>query len=212
MKKVPILLILFIFGISTQVWPDSVKSMNHAPSQIKTIKMEENNVNIQKKTRSGKEPLQTTEKRWAGFRSVIPYPYDGAIAVNSESDASFLITLEQKKRSRWVDSLDQVISTYELFQKDGRDRFLNFQKVSEIRSSHQDFDLSALGSSPNRNTHFEEEGILTPLKLLQSKREEIFKEIFMGFRFSFKPLSGHMVLEMNVAPSPEKGPRVMIPF
>jgi hypothetical protein len=212
MKKVPILLILFIFGISTQVWADSVKSMNKASDQIKTMKMEENNVNVPKKTGSGKDPLQTTEKRRAGFRSVIPYSYEGAIAVSSEPDANFLMTLEQKKRSRWVDSLDQVISTYEFFQNDWRDKFLNFQKGSDIKSPHQNFDLSTLRPSPNRNTHFEEEGILTTLKLLQSKKEEIFNEIFMGFRFSFNPLSGHMFLEMNVAPSSEKGPGIMVPF
>jgi hypothetical protein len=212
MKKVSILLILFIFGISTQVWADSVKSMNNTPNQIKTMKMEENNATVQKKTGSGKEPLKMTEKRRAGFRSVIPYSYDGAIAVSSEPDANFLISLEQKKRSRWVDSLDQVISTYEFFQNDWRDKFLNFQKGSDIKSSHQDFDLSTLRPSPNRNAHFEEEGILTTLKLLQSKKEEIFNEIFMGFRFSFNPLSGHMFLEMNVAPSSEEGPGIMIPF
>jgi hypothetical protein len=212
MKKVSILLILFIFGISTQVWADSVKSMNKDPNQIKTMRMEENNVTVQKKTGSGKEPFKITEKRKAGFRSVIPYSYDGAIAVSSEPDVNFLITLEQKKRSQWVHSLDQVISTYEFFQNDWRDKFLNFQKVSEIKSSHQDIDLSTLGPYPNRNVHFEEEGILTTLKLLQSKKEEIFNEIFMGFRFSFNPLSGHMFLEMNVAPSSEEGPGIMIPF
>jgi hypothetical protein len=186
--------------------------MNNTPNQIKTMKMEENSVNVQKKTGSGKESLKMTEKRRAGFRPVIPYSYDGPIAVSPGPDANFLISLEQKKRSRWVDSLDQVISTYEFFQNDWRGKFLNFQKGSDIKSSHQDFDLSTLRPSPNRNTHFEEDGILTTLKLLQSKREEIFKEIFMGFRFSFNPLSGHMFLEMNVAPSSEKGPGIMVPF
>jgi hypothetical protein len=212
MKKVSILLILFIFGISAQAWAELVRSMNNAPNQIKTMKMGENSVSEQKKKGSGKEPLKMTEKRRVGFQSVIPFPYDGATTVRSKPDVNFLITLEQKKRSQWVDSLDQVISTYEFFQNDWRDKFLNFQKVSEIQSSHQDSDLSTLRPFPNRNTHFEEVGILTTLKLLQSKREEIFKEIFMGFRFSFRPLSGHMFLEMNVAPSPEKGPGVMIPF
>ena len=212
MKKVSILLILFIFGISTQVWADSVKSMNHASNPIKAIKMDEKNGNVQKEMGPGKEPLKMTKKRRAGFQSAVPYLYDGAIMVSSEPDVNFLITLEQKKRSQWIDSLNPVISTYEFSQKDGGEKFLNFQKVSEIKSSHQDFNLSALRPSPNGNTHFEEKGILTTLKLLQSKRDEIFKEIFMGFRFSFKPMSGRLFLEMNVTPSPEKDPGVMIPF
>jgi len=88
---------------------------------------------------------------------------------------------------------------------------LNLQKVSEIKASHRDFDLFASRPYPTRNIHFEEEGILRTLKLLQSKRDEIFKEIFMGFRFSFKPMSGHIFLEMTVTPS-EEGPGVIIPF
>src|SRR3989304_6310890 len=72
-KIVSIMLSLFIFGITTHGWADSVKSMNNASNQIKTIKLDENNVNGQKKNGSVKEPFKTTKKREAGFHSAVPY-------------------------------------------------------------------------------------------------------------------------------------------
>jgi hypothetical protein len=212
MKKVPILLILFIFGISIQVWADSVKSMNHASNPINPIKMDENNEYVQRKTESEKEPLKIIKKEGAGIQFDTPYSNDRAITVSSEPNVNFLMTLEQRKRVQWIDSLNLTISTYEFFPMVRREKFLNFQKVSGIKSDDQEFDPSSMRPSLSRNNLFEEEGKLTTLKLLQSKRDEIFKKIFMGFCFSLKPMSRYMFLEMDVAPTPEKGQGVMIPF
>jgi hypothetical protein len=41
-RKVAILLILFIFGIITQVWANPVKSINNAANQEMIMKMDEN--------------------------------------------------------------------------------------------------------------------------------------------------------------------------
>jgi hypothetical protein len=211
-EKVSILLILFIFGISIQVWADSVKSINHASNPINTIKMDENNGYVQRKMESGKEPLNITKKQGTGIQLVPPYSNDGAITISSEPNVNFLITLEQRKKLRWIDSLNLMISTFEFSQADREEKFLNYRKVSGIKSYDQEFGISSMNPSPNGNIHFEEEGKLTTLKHLQSKRDEIFNEIFMGFRFSLKPMSRFIFLEINITPSPEKGPGVMIPF
>jgi hypothetical protein len=41
-NKVAILLGLFIFGITAQLWADSVKSINNAVNQVTIMKMDEN--------------------------------------------------------------------------------------------------------------------------------------------------------------------------
>lgn len=42
--KIVILSLLFIFGIMTQVWADSVHSLNHPVNQETIMKMEENRI------------------------------------------------------------------------------------------------------------------------------------------------------------------------
>ena len=213
------------------------------------MKLDENNVNGQKKNGPLNEPFKTTKKREAGFHSVVPYSYDGAIMVSPEPDVypvlnssetlnpngiiqkcypdveqwaiisngvNFLKNLEEKKRLRLVDSLDKVISSYEFSQNTWRDNFFNFYEVPKIKPSNSDLGQSALRPHSDENISFEEGRLLTTFKSLQSKKEEIykeiFKEVFMGFRLSFAPMSGHIFLEMNASPSSEKGPGVNIPF
>ena len=129
---------------------------------------------------------------------------------------NFLKNLEEKKRFQWVDSLDKVISSYKFSQNTWRDNFFNFYEVPKIKPSNSDLGQSALRPHSEWEYSFEEGGLLTTFKSLQSKKEEIykelFKEIFMGFRLSFAPMSGHIFLEMNSGPSSEKGPGFIIPF
>ena len=248
-KKVSILLTLFTFGLTTQGWANSVKSMNNASNQIKTIKLDENNVNGQKKNGSVKGLFKTTKKRETGFHSAVPYSYDGAIMVSPEPDVypvlnfsetlnpngiilkcypdveqwgiisngvNFLKNLEEKKRLQLVDSLDKAISSYKFSQNTWRNNFFNFYEVPKIKPSNSDLGQSALRPHSDENISFEEGRLLTTFKSLQSKKEEIykelFKEIFMGFRLSFAPMSGHIFWEMNSSPSSEKGPGFIIPF
>jgi hypothetical protein len=117
-----------------------------------------------------------------------------------------------KTRPQLIDSLDKVIFSYEFTQNAWRDKFLSFREFAEIKSPNIDLGQSALKPYVDGNKYFEEGRILKTFKLLQSKRDELFKVIFMGFRLSFAPTSGHMFLEMNVTPSTEKGPGVIIPF
>lgn len=210
--KVAILLTLFIFAIFIQVWANPIKSMNDAANQVTIMKMDKNKDVIQKKIGSAKEPIKSLKKSKTRSQSAIPYTDYGAILGSTKVDVNFLKALEEKKRSQWVGSLDKVIYSYPFPQNLWRDKFFSFCEVTETKSSNSDFSQSILKRYPDVNKYFEEGRILETFKLLQSKKEEIFKEICMGFRFSFSPVSGHMFIEMNVTPSSEKGPGIIIPF
>lgn len=211
-RKVAILLILFIFGIITQVWANPVKSINNAANQEMIMKMDENKGAIQKKKGHAKDAIKSSEKRQTRFQPSIPHTDDGLIIGTPELDVNFLRAVKEKKRSPLTECLDKVIFLYDYVQDIWRDKFPNFMGLAEAKSSNPDLRQSPLGSYPNGNKYFEEGRILATFKLLQSKREELFKEIFMGFRFSFNPMSEHMFLEMNVTPSSEIGPGIIISF
>ena len=186
LKKVAILLTLFIFGSIVRAWGDPVKSSNDAVNQLTTMKMDENNVVIQKKAEPARKRAESLKKSQVKFR-----------------DVNFLRTLEERKRSQWVESLDQAIYSREVSEDAWRNKFISPRQVRETKSSSSDSGHSILKPHPDGNGYFGEGRMLTTLRLLQSK-EETFKAIFMGFLFSFDLTNGHMLLEINVAPSPEK--------
>lgn len=194
LRKVAILLTLFIFGMIARAWCDPVKSIKGAAIQLTTMKMDENRAVLQKKTVPAKESAEWFKKSQAKLR-----------------DVNFLRTLEEKKRSQWVESSDKVIYSREFLENAWRNKFFSPQQVRETKSSSSDSGQSILKPYPDGDGSFEEGKILTTLKLLQS-REETFKEIFMGFRFSVDLTNGHVLLEMNVAPSTEKRSGFMIRF
>jgi hypothetical protein len=194
LRKVAILLTLFIFGMIVRAWCDPVKSINGAAIQLTTMKMDENGALLQKKTEPANESAEWFKKSQAKL-----------IEVN------FLRTLEEKKRWQWVESLDKVIYSREFLENVWRNRFFSPRQARETKSSSSDFGQPILKPSPDENGYFEEGKILKILKLLHSK-EETLKEIFIGFRFSFDPTNGHVVLEMNVTPSSEKKSGLAIRF
>ena len=61
-KKIAILLSLFIFGIITEVCADAVKSINNAATPGKIMKMEAKKSAIEKKNESVKEPIKSLPK------------------------------------------------------------------------------------------------------------------------------------------------------
>jgi hypothetical protein len=172
-----------MFGIITAIRAEPIKSINNGMNQETTIQMEENGMGLKKKAKPAKE-----------------------------SDESLLKVTEEKKKNLLTDSLDKLIYVDKFSQKDGSINFLTFTEVNKTNSSNSDFGQFFLRPHQNGTNYFEEEKTLATLKLLQSKREEIFKEIFLGFRFSFYPMSRHIFLELSVTPSSEKGPNMMIPF
>jgi hypothetical protein len=204
-KKVSILFPLFIFGITTSVWPDSIKSMNNTTNPLRTMKMEENRSIVQKKTESPK-------KSKARSQPVLPYSDFGAMMGDTKQDINFSKTAKEKKKPPLTDFLDKVIFSYDFAQNGWMGHFPSFMGVAEARSSNSGASQSHLSSQSPGNQYFEEGRILPTLRLLQPRKDESFKEISMGFRFSFNPLSGHVFLDMNATPSSEARTGIMIPF
>jgi hypothetical protein len=194
LKKVAILLTLFIFGMIARAWCDPVKSINGAAVQLTTMKIDENRAVLQKKKEPVNGSAEWSKKSQARLR-----------------DVNFLRTLEEKKKSQWVESSDKVIYSREFSENVWRNRLSGSIHARETKTSGSDPGQPALKPYPDGNGSFEEGKILTTLRLLQS-REETFKEIFMGFRFSFDLTNGHVLLEMNVSSSTEKGSGFMIRF
>lgn len=195
MRTVAFLLTLSIFGSVAQARADSVKSMNNDANQLTMMKMDENKVVIQKKTEPTTEPTQSLKKSKAKFQV-----------------GNFLRTLEEQKSSQWLESLYKVIYSHDFSHYAWTNGFLNSWQVTETRSSTLEVGQSALKPNPDGNGYSEEGRLLTTLRLLQSKREETFKDLFMGFRFSFDLMNGHVFLEMSVAPSFKKGSGFIIRF
>lgn len=208
--KVAILLTLFIFAIFIQVWANPVKSINDAANQETIMKMEENKGALQKKKSRAKETVKSSKKSQVTSQFGIQQTDDGFMMSRSKLDINFLKAVKAKK-SLLTDFLDKVIFSYDFAQKGWRNHFPSFMEVAEAKSSDPDVSQSVLRSYPTGSRHFEEEKILDTFKLLQFKRKDISKEIFMGFRLSFNPVRGHVFLEMNAIPS-EKGPGLIIPF
>lgn len=211
-KTAAILLFPFIFGITTLVYADSVKSINNTVNQETIMKMDENKAAMQKKVGVAKESKKTLTKPTAKSKSSIPYSEDGEIIVSTQFNTDFLKTLKEKEKSPLAKSFDKMIYFYGFSQNAWGENFLKFRGVEEAKSTNPGVSPSHLGSYPPRNNYFEDKRILQTFKLLQFKREELSKEIFMGFRFSFNPVSGHLFLEMNAIPSFEKGSGFVIPF
>jgi len=207
-----LLSLLFTLGVITQIWADPMKSINIAANQETTMKNKENEIAIQKKTTPAKNPNESLKKRKAKLQSSNSHTEDGAIMSSKIFDIKFLKIAREMKKPLLTESLDKVIYSYKFSQDAGREKISNFQEVTKTNYLNSDFGQFTLKPHQNGNKYLEEERTSATLKLLQSKKEEIFKEIFLGFRFSFNPMSGHNFLEMNVTPSFEKGPGIIIPF
>jgi len=210
-KKVAILFPLFIFGIMTQVWAGSVNSLNNPVNQETIMKMDENKGALQKKKSHAKEAVKSSQTNQDRSQFGMQQTDDGVMMSRSKLDINFLKAVKAKKKSLLTDFLDKVIFSYDFAQNGWRNHFPSFMGVAEAKSSDPDASQTVLGSYPSGSRHLEEGRILETFKLPQCKRENISKEIFMGFRFSFNPVSGYVFLEMNAIPS-EKGSGLIIPF
>jgi len=208
--KIVSLSFLFIFGVITEIGADPIKSINNAVNQETTIKMNENEISIQKKLRSAKDPDESLKKRKVKFQSGPLSTDERGLMSSKKFDLNLLKISKEKKKSLLLEQLDKLIYLNKFSQDAGREKFLTFQEVTRTNSPNSDFGQFILRQYQNK--YLEEERTSATLKLLQSKKGEILKEIFLGFRFSFNPMSGHNFLEMNVAPSFEKGPGIIIPF
>ncbi len=130
-----------------------------------------------------------------------------------EMGANFLKALEEMKKLRLTDSLYKVVYSYELFQYSWKASLSSSGQTLGPHSSSFDSaqPASRLYFNSDRERYFEEGRTRRIFELLQLRREEMFNEIFMGFRFSFgskRPVA----VEMNISPFPEKGPGFVIAF
>jgi hypothetical protein len=177
-----------------RAWCDPVKSNNGAAVQLTPMKMDENKVTLLEKTEPAKESPKWLKRIQAGPR-----------------DVNVLRILEEKKRSQRVESLDKVIYSPEFSENIWKNEFSKPLYATKTKSSSSDSAKSTLKAYPGENASLEQSNTFTKLKLLEL-REETFKEIFMGVCFSFDLTNGHVILEMNVAPSTDKRSGFLIRF
>ena len=209
--NVSIMLILFIFAIAPHAWSDPDKSMNAGANRITTRKVPENKGIVQKKRKAALKPAPSIKKGNSKSQSALPCPGDKAALVSTGSDVDFLKAVEEKRTVRWID-LDQILSSPEFLRSTRNNHFFGSREAPATKSSNTDFDQSISKPIPADSKYLGGRTTLEALKHLESKKEEILREIFMGLRFSFTPISRHVVLEMNVSPSYERGPGLIIPF
>jgi hypothetical protein len=208
---ISILLTFFIFVIVTQVGANEVKSLKYAANRETMIKMGGNTGSLQKKIEPAKEPARSTKKLKAGLQSGMLFDYGGT-PESTKFSANFLEALAEVKKFPLRDSLYKVIHSYPLFQNNWREWSLTSGEIGGAKSSNSGSGQSISNPYPIGDYYFGKGTTPSTFKLLQSKRDEPFKEIFMGFRLSLDPKRAHMLVEMNISPSSEKGPGVIIPF
>ena len=201
--------VIFVMVIKTRA--DDDKSVKYTANRETITKMDKNKGVLQKRIEPAKTPVKSSKKIIFGFQSAILYDYE-AILDSTKFGVNFLKTLEEEKKLRLTDFLHKVIYSYEFFQDTWKDRYLSFRKINESKSSNSDFGQSISKPYPIGDKFFGEGNILSTFRLLQAKKEEAFREIFMGFRLSFDPKTTHMLAEMNISPSSEKGPGIIIRF
>ena len=210
--EIVILSFLCIFGIISRAWGGSVKSIDNGANQGTIVKMDANASVLQKNKEPAKESIRQSKNRNIRFYKGISYSDYGAIIGDTKLNVNFLKVVEEKKRVPLTECLHKIISSYGFVETVWKDRSSYFVGAVEARSSNPENSHSHLGSYPPGKRSVEERTVPATLKLLQPKKEELFREIFMGFRFSFAPLSGHMFLDLSATPSPETDTGVVIPF
>lgn len=215
-KIISILLTFFIFVTVSGTGADNVKSMKNTANQETIMKMDENKAAVQKRKEPAREPGKPLKKLKARLQSTISYSVKdyGTLMGTAVLGADFLKALEERKKLRLTDSLHKVIYSFESLHDLWKDKFLSSREITQTDSPNSTFGqpISKPYLNPNGDQYFEEGKIRSTLRLLQFKREDIFNEIFMGFRFSFGPKSTPMLVEMNISPFPEKGPGLIIAF
>ncbi|HXX35859.1 MAG TPA: hypothetical protein VEM15_15420 [Thermodesulfobacteriota bacterium] len=216
-KIMSILLTFFIFVIVSQAGANDVKSRENTTNRDPTIRKDENRIGLLKRTEPVEERAASQKKLKARFQSTISYsdPNPGT-TTGSRTKLRFdlLRVQKQKKQFHLSESLQKVIYSFEFFEDPWRDRFLRSRETNSTNSLDSNFGQVSLNRylNPEPEKYFDEGKTQSTLKLLQSKREEIFKEVFVGFRFSFGAENTHALPEMRISPSFERGAGFIIAF
>lgn len=203
-KKVSILLILFIFGTIAPGWTGEVKSIDNMTNQEIREKVDKNKATLREKKRPPITATHLSEINQNRSPANIPYIDYGVRVRRATLKINFVKAAEENKRSPLSECLDSVISSYDFVQHVWKDKLFNFMGTAEAHLSKPELSQSNFGSPSTGNKYFDEGRVLDKYKLFKPKREEIFKEIFMELRLTYNPVSRHMFLEMNVTPSENK--------
>jgi hypothetical protein len=156
---------------------------------------------------------------WADENESTGTPFDQNQSIQTEPPAhqSFndhqagvspntLKSAELKKNSipiieSFNESLNQIKISLEIFQDFWKYQYAYLPSFVKSKSSNIEFGKFILKTLPNDRNYSEEKKTQDILKLLQTKHENNFKEIFLGLRFSLETSSGQIDLEMSVTPS-----------
>jgi hypothetical protein len=206
-KVISILSTLFIFAIVVDVWSNPGKSVNEAANQVKAVKITENKSAAQKKKKPAVTLANPIRKGPSKSSSVLERMEERA---DTKGGVDFLKAVEEMRKGRWI-HFDQVIYSPEFPRSACMIDFLSSREASSIKSPRMDFSQSISNLFPAGNNDSEGGAKLKILRHLESRKDEM-REIFMGLRFSFTPTSRHVVFEMNLPPSSEKGTGLIIPF
>ena len=211
--KISILSTLFIFAMVTHAWSDPDKSVKNEGNRITAMKLDENRSAVQKRKNPALKPAKSIKKGNSESQSpsALRRAEEEAGIRGTKREVDFLKVVEEKRKARWI-HLDQVLYSPEFPRVVCNNDFLNSRGVPAAKSSNADISQSTSKPFPAVSNYFEGGTKLETLRHLESRKEEILREIFMGLRFSFTPTSRHVILELNVTPSSEKGSGLIIPF
>ncbi len=210
--RISILSFLFIFAVAPCARGDSDKSINDGTHRISTMKMNGNRGTVQKKKSPKLSPAKPLKKGSSKSGSALGALEEKSVAAAIQRDMDFLKRVEEKKKSEWIHP-DHILESPEFSQAISAQEFFNGRGVRVIPFPNTGFDDPIPKSVLTGGKYLGAATKLEALKHLESRKEELLREIFMGLRFSFIPTGRHMVLEMNVnTPFSENGPGLMIPF
>jgi hypothetical protein len=183
-KKIALLIHIFIFCIVFQVWADMTGTFNGTFYEGSIIKMNRNEENDQ---------------------ADISYKADRKVP----EDAS-LESLKTNEKFNLSETLEKIFPIYRFSDPACRYQFLNVQEFKETRSLNLEYGPSTLNLYSNGNRYLEEGGAHFIFEFLQSKLKRT--ELFILFNLSFNPKAQLIFLEMQVTPSSDKGVNFLIPF
>ncbi len=201
--KISILSVLFIFAIAGHAWSGPDKSMKNAANSVTTVKINKNKGLLQKKVKPASKPVKSPKKSNTKPQSAPCCPDVEPIPEIAKKDVDFLKAIQERKETRWI-GLYPTIYSSEFLPAGLTPAVFISREVPAGKTSSKPF--------PVGSRYFEGGMKLETLRRLESRKEELLREIFMGLRFSFTPASRQMVLQMNVATPSEEVPSLTVPF
>jgi hypothetical protein len=172
--------------------------------------MDENGGVIQKKGGSVRPPIKTSKKHETGFHSFVNHK--DAWWTIDHVKLNFIKMQKEKMYTPFVHPWDMMIFSYTFFQSIREDKPFSHQNVTDKSTVSAGSGPIILKSFSDENKYYGGEGWMTTYKLLEAKRREILKEIFVGFHLSFDMKNRHLLFDISATPETEKRSGIIIPF